>query len=101
MSESAVVLMPIEWEEAFGLVAAEAQMVGCPVVAYRRGALPEVVHDGVTGFLVDPGDRAALVEAVRRSVVLDRSAIRSSALARLGVGLMVDDYERTLTSLAG
>ncbi|HEV3486034.1 MAG TPA: glycosyltransferase, partial [Vicinamibacterales bacterium] len=56
MVESAVLLMPIRWDEPFGLVAAEAQMVGCPVAGYRRGALPEVVQDGVGGALVPADD---------------------------------------------
>src|SRR5688500_14001179 len=53
MARCAVLLMPVRWDEPFGLVAAEAQMAGCPVVAYRRGALPEVVPDRVGGWLVD------------------------------------------------
>jgi glycosyltransferase involved in cell wall biosynthesis len=100
MSQSAVLLMPVEWEEPFGLVAAEAQMCGCPVVGYRRGALPEIVKDGVGGWLVDPGDEAALLAAVRRGETLDRARIRLWARANLGVERMVHDYELALERIA-
>src|SRR5262249_49645546 len=70
----------------FGLVAAEAQSAGAPVVGYRRGALPEVVRDGVSGVLVDPGDWRAAALALRDAVRLDRAAIRRPAEERLGLG---------------
>jgi glycosyltransferase involved in cell wall biosynthesis len=100
MSRVAVTVMPVRWEETFGLVAAEAQMAGCPVVGYRRGALPEIVVDGVTGFLVAPDDAAALPAAIAAARELDRGQIVSSARARLGIGPMIDGYERVLTSAA-
>jgi glycosyltransferase involved in cell wall biosynthesis len=100
MSRAAVLLMPIAWDEPFGLVAAEAQMAGCPVVGYRRGALPEVVAEGVGGYLVDSGDEAGLVEAVARARALDRTAIRERAVDELGVDRMVAAYESALTAIA-
>jgi glycosyltransferase involved in cell wall biosynthesis len=100
MARCAVVLMPVEWDEAFGLVAAEAQMAGCPVVAYRRGALPEVVHHRVGGWLVEPGDEDALVAAVHLARGLDRHAIRRRAQRELGTAPMVDAYEQALIGLA-
>lgn len=100
MARCAVLVMPVRWEEPFGLVAAEAQMAGCPVVAYRRGALPEVVADGVGGWLVAPDDEDALLAAVRRAGSLDRAAIRARAERELGVGPMVASYEAALTALA-
>ncbi len=99
MASSAVLLMPIEWEEPFGLVAAEAQMAGCPVVGYRRGALPELVADEIGGYLVDSGDEDALVSAVARSRKLDRWTIRERAQRHLGVESMVDGYEANLASV--
>lgn len=99
MAQSRVLLMPIAWEEPFGLVAAEAQMSGCPVVGYRRGALSEVVVDGVGGWLVDPSDENALVAAARSVSALDRGRIRAWAQANLGVERMVDAYERALTAV--
>jgi glycosyltransferase involved in cell wall biosynthesis len=100
MARAAVLLMPIEWNEPFGLVAAEAQMAGCPVVGYRRGALPEVVDEGVGGYLVTPGDEDALVAAIAAARRLDRSTVRASARDRLGVEPMVAAYERRLSALA-
>lgn len=100
MTRAAVTLMPIAWDEAFGLVAAEAQMSGCPVVGYARGALPEVVPHGVGGVLVPPGDEDALVDAIEFARSLDRRAIRASALERFDIDTMVDAYEELLAEAA-
>jgi glycosyltransferase involved in cell wall biosynthesis len=100
MAASEVLIMASAWDEPFGLVAAEAQMAGCPVVAFRRGALPEIVIDGATGNLVEPGDEAALAAAARAATRFDRAAIRASAQRRLGIERMLDDYERALGDVA-
>lgn len=100
MGRSAVTICAVRWEEPFGMVAAEAQMAGCPVAAYRRGALPEVVEEGVSGFIAPPDDVPALTEAVRRCLALDRSAVRASALRRLSLDAAVDRYERALERAA-
>jgi glycosyltransferase involved in cell wall biosynthesis len=100
MAQSTVLLMPVNWEEPFGLVAAEAQMSGCPVVGYRRGALPEIVVDGLGGFLVEQNDEGALVAAVALASTLDRGGIREWARANLGRERMVDEYERALKASA-
>jgi glycosyltransferase involved in cell wall biosynthesis len=99
MASSAVLLMPVEWEEPFGLVAAEAQMSGCPVVGYLCGALPEIVIEGIGGHLVDSGDEAALTAAVRQARRLDRRIIRQRARRDLGVDRMVAEYEAALLSV--
>lgn len=96
MAQSAVFLCPIRWEEPFGLVAAEAQMGGCPVAGYRRGALPEVVEEGVTGFLAEPDDVRGLTSAIAGCLELDRRLVRASAEARLGLDTMLDAYELAL-----
>ena len=96
MAHASLLLMPIRWDEPFGLVAAEAQMAGCPVVGFRRGALPEVVPHGTGGWLAEPDDEAALLEAVGRVPSLDRTRIRDRARRELGVERMVDGYEREL-----
>ena len=62
-------------------------------MAYRRGALSEIVIDEVTDFLVEPDDEAALVAAIRRARQLDRNMIAANARARLGVGPMIEAYD--------
>jgi len=99
MAGSAVALMPVEWDEPFGLVAAEAQMAGCPVLGYRRGGLPEVVEEGVGGFLVAPGDLHALVAAVPAALALDRRRVAESARRRLDVRAAAAAYEAALAAL--
>jgi glycosyltransferase involved in cell wall biosynthesis len=100
MARAAVTLMPIEWEEPFGLVAAEAQVAGCPVVAYARGALPEVVEAGVSGVLVPAGDFGAFVAAIAEARNFERTAVRRSGRERLLIGGSVDAYERALRQVA-
>lgn len=100
MERSAVTVCAVRWDEPFGLVAAEAQMAGCPVAAYRRGAFAEVVEEGVSGLLVEPDDIDALASAIRRCLSLDRRAVRSSALRRLGMAQALDGYETALKEAA-
>jgi glycosyltransferase involved in cell wall biosynthesis len=83
-------LFPIDWDEPFGLVMIEALASGTPVIGFRRASVPEVVEDGVTGFVVD--DAAAMAAAIGRLGSIDRRACRSEAERRFSVGRMVDDY---------
>jgi glycosyltransferase involved in cell wall biosynthesis len=69
-------LFPIDWPEPFGLVVIEALACGTPVVAYGRGAVPELLEDGVTGFIVH--DQAQAVEAARRIGCIDRRCCRQA-----------------------
>jgi UDP-glucose:tetrahydrobiopterin glucosyltransferase len=106
MAGAAVVLCPARWEEPFGMVAAEAQACGTPVIAFRRGALPEVILDGATGFLVEAGDRQAAADAVNRAPALSRAACRKHAESVLDIAYSLDAheflYERVATAdLAG
>ena len=96
MARSAVTICAVRWDEPFGMVAAEAQMAGCPVAAYRRGAMPEVIEDGVSGRLADPEDVDALAAAIVACLELDRRAVRASALRRLGLDAALDRYELAL-----
>ena len=96
MAESAVTLMPVKWEEPFGLVAAEAQVAGCPVAAYARGALPEVVADGAGGFLARPDDVEDLARAIGKCLRLDRGTVRAQARERLLLDRSLDAYEGAL-----
>jgi len=83
-------LMLGDWPEPFGLVAIESLATGTPVIALRRGALPEIVEDGVDGFLVD--DLGGAERAVALAKSLDRRRIRNRAIRRFSVARMVDDY---------
>jgi glycosyltransferase involved in cell wall biosynthesis len=80
-------LNPIQWPEPFGLVMIEALAAGTPVISTRRGAAPEIVQHGRTGFLCDDPD--ALVRAIRSVERLDRRACRADVSRRFGVGKMV------------
>ena len=100
MAASAVTVCAVRWDEPFGLVAAEAQMAGCPVAAYRRGAMPEVIEDGVSGFVAPPDDTRALVGAMERCLRLDRGRVRESARRRLDLDGAVDAYEKALAEVA-
>jgi glycosyltransferase involved in cell wall biosynthesis len=93
IGRAAVVLCPVRWEEPFGMVAAEAQACGTPVVAFRRGALDEVIVDGMTGFLVTPDDLPAAAEAAGRAADLSRRACREHAETDLDVERSVDAHE--------
>lgn len=82
----------IAFDEPFGLSVVESLAAGTPVIAYRRGSMPELIRDGATGYLVD--DAVQAVDAVRRLASLDRGACRADAAARFSADRMVADYER-------
>ncbi|CAI7974082.1 Glycosyltransferase family 4 protein [Frankia sp. Hr75.2] len=90
LGSAAALLHPIAFDEPFGLAVVEAMACGTPVVAYPRGAMPEVVDEGVTGFLVDGPVAAAA--AVDRAAALDRAACRAMARRRFSTARMVADY---------
>jgi glycosyltransferase involved in cell wall biosynthesis len=101
MAGVAVTLLPVHWDEPFGMVGAEAQMAGCPVAGYARGGLLETVEPGVSGFLGQPGDVKSLAKAALAATKLDRVAVRASALKRLGLDASIDAYEAALAAVAG
>ncbi len=94
---AAALLFPIDWPEPFGLSMIEAMANGTPVVAFRHGAVPEVIDEGITGFVVDNVDEAAA--AVPRALDLNRHSIRRQFELRFSVDRMARDYLRTYASL--
>lgn len=88
---AAALLMPILWDEPFGIVMAEALACGTPVLGLARGSVPEVVEQGTTGFVCDDVD--GMVAAVSRLDRLDRAACRRAAERRFSDRVMVDGYE--------
>jgi UDP-glucose:tetrahydrobiopterin glucosyltransferase len=91
---AAAVLCPANWDEPFGLVAAEAQACGTPVVAYRCGGLQDIVLDGVTGYSVAPGNVDAATAALARVGELDRTGCRKYAETHFDIEAVLDAHER-------
>ena len=91
LGQALAFLMPIEWEEPFGIVMAEALACGTPVVGTPRGSVPEVVREGETGFVRPTA--AAMAEAVGQVPALSRAACRADAEARFSDTAIVDAYE--------
>ena len=91
-------LMPIDWPEPFGLVMIEAMACGTPVIACNLGSVPEIIEDGVTGFIVE--DEAGAEAAVRRLPSLDRGRVRQRFEERFTARRMAEDYLAVYRSLA-
>src|SRR5712691_3867968 len=91
------VLMPINWPEPFGLSMIEAMACGTPVIAYNRGSVPEVVEDGLTGFVVE--DELSAINAVRHLGRLSREAIRARFEERFTARHMAKEYLATYRGL--
>ena len=91
VSRAKAFLFPLQWDEPFGLAAAEAMACGTPVVTYARGAMPELVAEGVSGCIV--GSEEEAVASVARAATLDRRAVRAHVEKRFTVEHMVDGYE--------
>jgi glycosyltransferase involved in cell wall biosynthesis len=98
LSSARALLFPIRWDEPFGLVMVESLASGTPVVATRRGSVPEIVVDGVTGCIADDAD--GLIEAVRRIDDIDPNACRRDALERFDRSRMCDSYEEVYQRVA-
>jgi glycosyltransferase involved in cell wall biosynthesis len=90
LGSARALLMPVLWDEPFGIVMAEAMACGTPVIGLRRGAVPEVVDDGATGFVVE--DVEAMAAAIGRIGAIDRRAVRARAEALFSDGAVVTAY---------
>jgi glycosyltransferase involved in cell wall biosynthesis len=90
LSGALALIVPIDWPEPFGLVMIEAMACGAPVIAFNRGAVPELIEDGVTGFVVE--DETSAVGALRHLSRLSRTAIRRRFEERFTARRMAKDY---------
>ncbi len=119
LGEAKLFLFPLQWEEPFGLVLLEAMSCGTPVVAFAKGAIPEIIKDGETGFLVNPSESdkrgewiikktglEGIKEAVERIYSMSpaeykklRESTRKYIEAKFSVQRMVDDYEKFFKTL--
>jgi glycosyltransferase involved in cell wall biosynthesis len=98
LSRAGALLFPIQWPEPFGLVMIEAMACGTPVIAYRFGSVPEVIEDGITGFIVDSEEEA--IETIRhRLPKLDRRKVRAGFERRFTARRMAEDYVRHYRTL--
>jgi glycosyltransferase involved in cell wall biosynthesis len=98
LSGAHALIFPIDWPEPFGLVMIEAMACGTPVVAFNCGSVPEVIDDGVTGFIVNDIDQA--VAAVDRVHTLDRTRVRATFDRRFTARRMAEDYIDVYEELA-
>jgi len=87
---AAALLMPILWEEPFGLVMTEAMACGTPVIALRRGSVPEIVRERITGFIRNDVD--GLVERLKDLEDIDRAACRAEVERRFAGDVMIESY---------
>ena len=97
LSSAAALLMPIEWEEPFGIVMAESLACGTPVIGFARGSVTEVVRDGVNGYRCH--GNADAVSAVDKLGSLDRSLVRKDCERRFSSTVIVQAYERLYRDL--
>jgi glycosyltransferase involved in cell wall biosynthesis len=98
LGRAGALLFPIDWPEPFGLVMIEAMACGTPVIALPRGSVPEIVDDGMTGFLVENDTQAA--EAIGRLGTLDRARVRAIFERRFSARRMAQDYLSCYRKLA-
>ncbi|MGB6542909.1 MAG: glycosyltransferase family 4 protein [Xanthobacteraceae bacterium] len=97
LSGAIALLVPIDWPEPFGLVMIEAMACGTPVIAFNRGSVPEIVEDGLTGFIVE--DQTGAIGAVDRLALLSREKIRRRFEERFTARRMAQEYLAAYRSL--
>ena len=90
LSAALALLMPIDWPEPFGLVMIESMACGTPVIAFNRGSVPEVIEEGLTGFIVE--DEVGAIGAVERIDMISRAQVRARFEERFTARRMATDY---------
>ena len=90
LANAAALIFPIDWPEPFGLVMIEAMACGTPVIAYRAGSVPEVIDEGITGFIVE--GEAEAIQAVRQLQRIDRRQVRVQFEKRFAARRMAEEY---------
>ncbi len=97
LSGAVALLVPIDWPEPFGLVMIEAMACGTPVIAFNRGSVPEIIDEGVTGFIVE--DETGAIGTVDRLAHLSREGVRRRFEERFTARRMALDYLAAYRSL--
>ena len=97
--QARALLMPISWEEPFGLVVIEAMACGTPVIAYEKGSMAELIVDGITGYLIEPGDEKGIVEAISKIDQIDRKKCREHVEKNFSIEDMINKYEKTFEKI--
>ena len=97
LQKAAALLFPIDWPEPFGLVMIEAMACGAPTIAFRRGSVPEIIEDGVSGFIVE--NEAEALSAIARLPELDRGGVRRAFERRFTARRMAEDYVAVYSNL--
>ena len=90
LGNARALLFPIDWPEPFGLVMIEAMACGTPVLAFRSGSVPEIIEDGLSGFIVDTEDEA--VSVLQQTLLLDRRRVRRRFEERFSASRMAANY---------
>ena len=99
LGDALALLFPIDWPEPFGLVMIEFMACGTPIVAFRSGSVPEVIDDGVSGFLVNNVEEAVI--AVSKLSEVDRTSVRAAFENQFTVERMAWDYLKMYSALPG
>lgn len=104
MGQASALLCPIAWDEPFGLTPVEAMATGTPVIAFRRGAMEEIVQHGETGYLVEPGECAQAAAFIDDLPDIPRAHCRAHVEENFSLDTMLDAYEqmyRKMTATGG
>ena len=92
MSKAMCFLHPVTWKEPFGLTLIEAMACGCPVIAFKKGSIPEIIIHKKTGFVVL--DIHEMIKAVKKINTIKREDCRKHALEKFNTKIMTDEYEK-------